>query len=344
MLLLFYVSRLVFDIFRPDYNITAMFGGVGEGVFLTAAYLYYKKLFTIDKSAAHKIFKILLYTGIILAIIGLAETATGINLFPYTNPRFQIESYIRANSIFNAPEYFGLSMALCFFVTFFLFWEKEINPYWAIILSSLFLGGMIASLYRGIWLAFFAGLIFVYFKKVRRKNLIILSSRLVIIFLITISFTLIIRGLIKDTQFYQNRIENLENVDSRLIVYRAILKDLPGNLILGHGSDSVNYYLASSSNNTSDLNTPHNLYLSILYDNGLILSLIYFSWFIGFLIKISKSSSQISIISGAILITLLVTAVSMFLLPSFEFPFLIVVISFALLMSRKTLPSDMQRI
>ncbi|MEJ7810897.1 MAG: O-antigen ligase family protein [Gemmatimonadaceae bacterium] len=318
-LLAFYIGRVVVDFLRPDFVLRFTFGGTGDGLFLTAGYFYYKKVFVARPEEADRVLRTLLYAGVLLALPGLVESVTGRDLFGYADPRFFIEQGYRANSVFRGPENLGASGALTFFVALLLYWRGTLRANALYGWAAVLLLGTIAALYRGIWLAFAAAVVCLRFAETRRPRLPRLAFKLVTTSLLGLCAVVMLWYVLRGTSFYEQRLANPENWFLRLTIYETLARGIAASPWLGHGTGTVEEYLANSWYNTTDLYTSHNGYLTVLYENGAIFCALYLAWFAALLGRVRFEGSRSAVACGAMLVTLLITNLTLDLPLAFIF-------------------------
>ena len=326
LLLAFFLGRMLLDLLRPGFQLRFTFGGVGDGVLLTAAYLYYKKAFVANPKRLDTILKVLLYSAVIIAVLGLFETATGTDLFVYSEPRFIIEGRVRANSVFRSPEVFGAGMSLSFFILLLVYWRGQltarVTPLYAVVLVS----AIAASLYRGIWVGFVAGLFFLFLVRTRRPRMVLVPLRLFVVTFALAIAVLSLQAALRGTALYQERIVDPENWMTRVAIYRALFHGIGENPWLGHGTGTVEEFLSRSVWNPTDLATPHNGYFATLYENGALLLAVYLAWFIALLRLVGSRSGHTSAVCGSMLVMVLVTDLTLYFPLSFNYHSLLIVV------------------
>ena len=336
--LLFFVGRVLLDFVRPGFDLLYPFGGVGDGLFVTTAYFFFKKAFVARAEVAESLLLAMLYASAAIAVVGLYEGVTGIDLFAFSEPRFIIEGRHRANSIFSAPEFFGAAMGLSIYVALLLYWRGKLRLVTMVGLSIVLLLATAASLYRGIWLALVAGLIVLFVARPGHARQLRMPLRLVTSVIIIAIVVFSAQALLRNTVIYEQRIANSENVDSRMKVYAAIARGVTDHPWLGYGTGTVEEYLAVTPHNPTDLNTPHNGYLAIAFENGLVFLLIYLGWFIAVLWRIRETNRPATVVAAAMVTMVLVTDMTMHFPLSSDYHSLLVVIAAALAMAEPDTP------
>ena len=330
LLPLFFFGRLLVDFARPGFELRYPFGGVGDGLFLGTTYFYFKKAFAARAETVEPVLWTALGCSAIIALGGLYEAATGHDLFPYADPRFIIEGRIRINSVIYAPEYFGAVTSLAFCVALLLYQMGRLRRFAMGGISAILILATALSLYRGIWLALVVGMVFLVVLRSGRARIHRVAARLLTVAALLTIVTLSAKALLERSALYEQRIADPENVNDRLTVYDAIARAVIDRPWLGYGTGTVEEYLQRTPLNTTDLNTPHNGYLAILYENGLVFLLIYLGWFAAQFWRIWRSVSPSVLISGAMLTIVLVIDMTMYFPLSFDYPSLLVLMIAAL--------------
>jgi O-antigen ligase len=336
LLLAFFVGRLLLDLVRPGFQLQFTFGGVGDGVFLSAAYFCYKKAFVADPRRVDATLKVLLYSGLIVAVLALFEVATGIDLLAYSEPRFIIEGRLRANSVFRAPEFLGAAMSLSFFVLLLLYWRGGVPPRAALPFALVLLSAVAASLYRGVWVGFAAGLVFLFLARTRRPRMVLVPLRLLAVALALAAAVFTLQSALRGTALYEERLVDPANVVTRVAVYRALVRGIREDPWLGHGTGTVEEFLSGSPWNTTEVTTPHNGYLSTAYENGAPLLLVYLAWFIALLRHVRFPSGHLSAICGSMLVMVLVIDFTMYFPLSFTYHSLVIIVVAAASTAQRT--------
>ena len=337
-LLLFFVGRVLLDFVRPDFDLRYLFGGVGDGLFLTTTYFYFKKTFVARPEATVSLLRAMLYASVAIGLFGLYEGVSGTDLFGFRDPRFMIEGRHRANSIFGAPEFFGAAMALSIYLAMQLYWMGRLRRVTMLGLSSILFLAMVASLYRGIWVAFAAGAFLLFVARPGPVRQLRVTLRIATSVIIAAVVVFPAQSLLKNTAIYQERIANPENVDSRMKVYAAIARGVMDHPWIGYGTGTMVEYLSVTPHNPTDLNTPHNGYLAIVFENGVVLLAIYLGWFIALLLRIRGTNRPATLVAGAMATMVLVTDMTMHFPLSSDYHSLLVVIAAALAMAEPDTP------
>jgi hypothetical protein len=340
LLVAFFVIRLGIDLLRPDFALRGMFGGIGDGIFLTAGYFFFKKAFMRDPEQIELVLKIFIYSSVCFALIGIIEYIMKYDIFETEASRFIIEGHQRSNSIFTSPEYFGLLSAISIYVSIFLAIKKMISKSSVYILLSIFFISLFVCLYRGIWLAFIAGGIIMYFailvKSKYKIGLLITAVSLVIIF----GFSLygITYSLSKES-FYGKRIKDIDNIANRMIIYRELSHGISNHYWVGNGTATVAEYLKSlglqrqfGSRRTTTVH-PHNAILAILYENGIFLLAIFICWFAFLLLPYRSRDIYAYSTSSAIMVGFFFAGIGLAIIPTFNLPYFMMVVLAAYNMS-----------
>jgi O-antigen ligase len=342
LLLLFFFGRALLDFVRPDFELRFPLGAVGDGVFLTTAYFYFKKAIIARADRAEAVLRAVLYCSTVIAIIGLFEAMMAIDLFAFKESRFLIqdvmtsqEARIRINSIFDAPEYLGATTSLSMYVVILLYWMGRLRRFTMVGILLLLLLATAANLYRGIWVALTAGLVFLFVLRPGQVRSLHLLMRHVLVLLVIVIAAYLAQALLKSTSLYEERITNPENVRARMTLYDALARGVTEHPLLGSGTGTVGEYLAVTPYNTTDLFTPHNGYLAIAYENGVAILLIYLSWFIALLWRVCGANSPAMIVAGAMVTMILVADMTLYFPLSFGYHSLLVVLMAALAIAER---------
>lgn len=183
LLIAFYVIRVFVDLLRPDFELRGMFGGIGDGMFISVSYFFFKKDFLKYPNDAVIVLKIVLFSGICIASLGIFEYVTAWDLFETERSRFIIGYHQRSNSVFSSPEVFGITCIMCIYVSIFLYFKEAIRKATFYTVSLICLIGLFTCLYRGIWLAFIIGGIVLYLcvmlQSKQKIKLVILGTSLI---------------------------------------------------------------------------------------------------------------------------------------------------------------------
>jgi O-antigen ligase len=265
-----------------------------------------------------------------IALVGLIEAATARDWFEFSDPRFIIEGRYRANSIFRAPEVFGASMSLAALLTWLLYRRGRLSPPMACVLGALFVMATAASLYRGVWGAFAAASAFVFLLLGPNRRVLRILGRMLAVGTLGLVVVLTAWYLTRGTALYEERLANPENWESRVVVYQTLARGITAHPWLGHGTGTVEEYLARSAYNTTDLTTPHNGYLAIAFENGIPFVGLYLAWFLVVVQRSVRRGSEAAVFAGGMVVTILVTDLTMYFPLSFDFHSLIVVMAVAL--------------
>jgi hypothetical protein len=337
LLLLFFVGRVLLDFVRPDFELRFPFGGVGDGLFLTAGYFYFKKAFIACAGSAESVLRAALYYGLVIAVIGLFEAVTATDLLEFRQPSFLIqdvmstgEGHIRINSMFQWPVYLGAATSLSLYLALLLYWTGRLKRVAMAGVVTVLLLVTVANLYRGIWLGLAAGLVFLFVLRPGKAYSMRMPLRLVTAILVVAVVALAAQAALKRTAIYEQRIANPENVNSRLMVYKAIMRGVTDHPWRGYGTGTVEGYLAVTPYNPTDLYTPHNGYLSIVYENGAPFLLIYLGWFFALLWRVRETNRPAMLVAGAMVTMILVANLTMYFPLSFDYHSLLLVMTAAL--------------
>lgn len=225
-----------------------------------------------EKEDFHSFLYALYIVGFYLAVIGIIQYFTHINLF---SPKTLIVTHSdRAYGPFgNSVEYGGV-MAILFFAVFFLYSEFAKSNR-LLILANL---GLIAiavflSLTRAVWLSLIIGLFLIahYIPKYRKIMKFFLVGAVVTVISVWM--------ILPSTSALKERTEDVGAIFSRFPLYATALKTAIKKPILGYGFGSNTFFEASRNNIVSisfipehlglSLTVPHNEFLHILVMLGL---------------------------------------------------------------------------
>lgn len=213
---------------------------------------------------------IFLMVGAYVASIGIVEFVFRYDLFPSEVGLRETDLYVRANGPFASSETFGLFLGLCLFTAIYL---KEIRQekwnFKEILSMLIIIGGIACSMNRGITISALCAFAFPYVATVRRQILLAAVSA----FLFLCIFLLF--PYISESDFYQDRIANFENIATRLsanLSAYAMIKDHP---IAGVG---LNNFAEFASRNEYNLffegysrpTTIHNAFLDVTAEMGFL--------------------------------------------------------------------------
>ena len=152
-----------------------------------------------------------------------------------------------------------LPLLLAFLVDFYLLWDS----------SS-----------RISWLSFFVGIIFAFVVFLRKKQLLYFGAALILLSLTTAYFSSFTQVQSRVRDFMTNwRTE--ERVYFWADTLELLNKNSPKDWLLGHGIGSFRYYFSEYPGLTIEklgfaINYPHNVFLQIVFENGLLGFLIIF--------------------------------------------------------------------
>jgi len=336
LLIAFYVIRVFVDLLRPDFELRGMFGGIGDGMFITVSYFFFKKDFLKYPNDAVIVLKIVLFSGICIASLGILEYITAWDLFETESSRFIIEYHQRSNSVFSSPEVFGITCIMCIYVSIFLSFKEAIRKATFYTVSLICLIGLFTCLYRGIWLAFIIGGIVLYLcvmlQSKQKIKIVILGTSLIIIigFAVTVGIT-----SLENNSFFKQRIMNKKNIESRITIYQVLFHGISERFLSGWGTATVSEHIKSlgldkriGSQKIATVGA-HNGILAVLFENGIFLLAIYIFWYFSFLLQYRSHDILAYSTSSAAIITFLVANISLHILPGFILPSFIMVILMA---------------
>lgn len=340
LLIAFYLIRLFIDLLRPDFELRGMFGGIGDGVFLTATYFFFKKTFIKNPKQIEIVLKIFIYFGICFAFIGIIEYIMRYDIFETEKSRFIVGYHQRSNSVFTSPEIFGLFSTISIYVSILLVLKNMISKTSFYFLLSIYLISLFMCLYRGIWIGFIVGGIVMYSIILLRNEYKIRLLVITVSLVITLGFSFYaVTHSFNKGSFYSEKIRNVQSIEDRIKIYRELAQGISDHFWVGNGTATVKEYLQSlgldrrvGSRRTTTVH-PHNAILTILFENGIFMLVIYICWF-GFLLLPYRSLDIYAYsISSATIIGVLIAGMGLCLLPRFGLPYFIMVILAAYNMS-----------
>ena len=261
-------------------------------------YLLAKYLLTRDgdtEPMEGKIAKTLALVGFYCAAMSIFEAFTAHDLFPSPfifsqdpdgNPDARglvVGNELRTNGPFWVAEVLGEYLSLTLLLTIYRWRVKapstSSSRIWrriiAIPYALLLLLGMYFTMYRNVWGGFIGGYslrcVFT-----RRGLITLLASGAVISMLLVLSY-----GSFRNTNFYQNRITNTENIYDRLGAWLYSFRAFSEHPFIGIGYGRLKHYIWSAQEIGDDLRVgdipatyhPHNTVVALLGENGLLLTI-----------------------------------------------------------------------
>ena len=241
-----------------------------------------------------KIAKTLAFVGLYCAAMSIFEAFTVHDLFPPPfvfsqdpdgNPDARglvVGTELRTNGPFWVAEILGEYLSL---ILLFMIYRWRVKPpstpgsrIWRRVTSIpyalLLLVGMYFTMYRNVWGGFIGGYslrcVFT-----RRGRMILLAGGAAISLLLVLSY-----GSFRDSNFYQNRITNTENIYDRLGAWLYSFRAFSQHPFIGIGYGRLKHYIWSAQEVGDDLRVgdvpatfhPHNTVVALLGENGLLLN------------------------------------------------------------------------
>jgi len=199
----------------------------------------------------------LVIIGSYISLMGIYEYIIGRDILPSQVGLVERAGWVRVNGPYNIDSTFGVNVAFFFMIILFKFITskkikiKNINRVFYFLLLCISTLGLSFNFYRGIWISFLAG-IFSFFV-IRRKGL----GKLIYSILLLTILLMPIFEKISNTRLYQNRILNMNTIESRLAKYKR----------------AYEYFKRSPFNGVGFENYPeteHNYYIYVLCETGII--------------------------------------------------------------------------
>lgn len=247
---------------------------------------------------ALKIIRALVMSSVIPIIYGIYQAATGTGVQVYKEFQ-EMAGVARINSFYNLSNGFAYFLGIIGFLVMFCLYRSKSNKeriYYCILL----LGALVCLLYthtRTVWLAFFLGtcLLSIYDKKIRKYFV------LIIIVAAPLTYNLMIErftDLFVQPKYGTSSMEFRSNITKELLI-----NAFPEHMIIGFGS-GISEGIAEKY--TRYNNMPHNDYMRILIENGmlgLVVYLIFIGKLILYLVKMVKE--KIYVLENKIFIAIL---------------------------------------
>lgn len=218
---------------------------------------------------------------IILGFVGVIEILLNLDLF---NTVLTSERG-RANGPFTYAEYYGMVLTyLSIIILSMREYYKEALKKDRVGSIALIAGviGITLSLTRGIWLSFFSGIMVFYIYIKKSIIFIILILMIGVIFLIGLD-----RIFDTSSTFYQSRLANMTTIYARIATYKSALKMISNNILVGvgYGAYTEAYERKIQDyqqfhNGVVSVRQPHNTYLAVLAETGIIGFIPFLSFFI----------------------------------------------------------------
>jgi O-antigen ligase len=282
-------------------------------IFMLLNYTKIKK-----SSEINFLFKVFIYTGLLLAFFGILQQFTGYMILWHEERIFLGLNIERVNSLFYDPNFFGYYLI----IPFFLIDRDVINNLFirvlirAIILIAVFMTGSHGSV-----LAFLMGYFYITFNKFK------IFRKLKYMFMMILPFIFIVFIYLKQDlmlEYISNQLieSDLGTGNSRFLSWYAGLMLLKNNFLFGIGpgnfvtSDKgffLESFLGSSKIDVFDTLAAHSNYIEIAVESGLFALFFYLVIFISLLKYIDKYEEKIPMLNkiGAIIFATMVANITL---------------------------------
>ncbi len=240
----------IYAFYRPK-DATKYFISFFESFMMPFLLYFLAKYYVRTPEDADKLLKALVAGAVISALIGSYEQLSRIDLIPYvpkeyTGPGISglrgVGLVVRANGPFMAPEAFGGTLSIIWFVALFKYrtstTEKSRLAYFMSIL--VISAGVISCMFRSIWLGLVVGVIAsTAFGPARGKR----GLRLLTIIFLVVLFALVAFGQSDFmSAFLEGRLFNVETLYSRFASWRIAWWAFEQNPLFGIGYGRFQYY------------------------------------------------------------------------------------------------------
>lgn len=246
--------------------------------------------------------KFLRIIGIFCVLYGIIEFITGNNMFfQYMNlesafykKQFEIYGVVRISTIFGHPIVYGTFLVCLFWIMYFLKGDRELNLYEKIIMILTVINlGLTQS--RSSWITFLITIIIYYLPQIS-FNLRTLKIKILFRWIITIVTIIILHDTILTLfNLIIDRFNDIFTSDGRasLLQRTGAISLIIGNLqnssfleaVFGNGLFSTVDLLTNNSIFIQGFTSIDNQYLTILYENGILMLILYLIIFISFILK-----------------------------------------------------------
>ena len=245
-----------------------------------------------EKNNFNTITKILLIPTIYLSVMAIYEEMTLHDIFPTASFKYIYNStlghnvstglkisesgMIRANGPFEYPETYGIVLASLALITSYHMnsvTEKpnnlNISKYVSIFILILSVFGLYFNRVRSVWIGA-AMAFFVRFGSFKRQR-----ALMVIILVLLLIASCLKYENIKSTDVFKERITNVQTIYARIATINSAFRMFSDSPILGVGFNNfVNFYYSRKYTyfflGIESLGYPHNTYLKILAENGIL--------------------------------------------------------------------------
>jgi O-antigen ligase len=255
---------------------------VGPFILFSMARYYVRSWRSVDK-----ILNALLAMGFVLALMGIYEQITKIDLLNFLPVSEDVpeglqglrgeEHWVRSNGAFPTPESYGITLAMLFFVGLYKLktadlgqGEPVIKRTLLLVVISVIAVGVFCSMFRNIWLGVMVGLLIASILRPGKK--FVRTASLVAVFLGLLLFMKVISG---GSNLATGRVFVKETMYSRIGSFNIAFQAFRENPLFGLGYNQFEQY---AKNHTEDLaykdvraaKQAHNTFLSALAENGII--------------------------------------------------------------------------
>jgi hypothetical protein len=218
---------------------------------------------------------VIIIMGIVCGILAIYEFVSFEDALPTGQALIKTDLFVRANGPFSDPEPLGIILGTVFFGALFRRYATKDRGIikGGVDLTAMFLStaGIYCTLFRGIWLAFILAIFLQGLVRTRRPVLLALLA------LVT---TLVILGSsmwkdIESSDMYESRLGRTNTMYSRIGAWKGGLEMFLDNPILGVGYFNFqevfeNNYSWITVEGVPAVPRPHNLFISVLAETGMI--------------------------------------------------------------------------
>lgn len=289
-------------------------------LFLLSIFVYMLLNYTKIKKSTNInfLFKIFIYTGLILALFGILQQFTGHMILWHEERIFFGFNIKRVNSLFYDPNFFGYYLIIPFFLI-----DKEVVRYFfirllirAIILIAVFMTGS-----HGTILAFLMGYFYITFNKInavrKLKYIILMISPFIFISLIYLkqdSMLEYISNQLIESDFGTGNSRFLSWYAGLMLVKSNFLFGIgPGNFVTSDKGFFLESFLGASKTDVFDTLAAHSNYIEIAVESGLLALFFYLAIFILLLKYIDKYDQKIPMLKnlGAIIFATMIANITL---------------------------------
>jgi O-antigen ligase len=277
------------------------------GILITGIMFFYLAYYCFSWKESTNLFIIYIYCLLIASVpilLVFVYKAAGVSLISSIYPKYENSVFLHdldRHRIFSIIDFEYFTPCLVF-ALFYKFRNKLlVNKYLNIFVTSISMISIVLVNYRYRFLTFILGfiLMYIYLKQYRRKILTLCLGTLSIIFCIYLAFSFVTsRNTIIDRFLMKSQTEDVDSVDRRFVMFRQALDLFTQAPILGVGTgnykDNVQIVYSMFGGRTYEpyykilenvYAYPHNWFLTILAENGLVGFLV-FMWMLFIFIEI----------------------------------------------------------